>query len=348
MTSAHHAFRGITDPLWPIRYKPLDDELLSCWLVRLAHGHGLKVQTFCNLLFGNSLQVWNRDIDRLAPEWLVKELVAGTGTSVERAMGTTLRVFHGLLYPKFKESGNLQWLLALMIFHRRRQGFGQQYCPECLAADTLPYFRKTWRVALKTICAEHGCMLRDRCESCGEPVSFFRMDMGRPDVPEVGAVVACFNCRFDLRSATGQSIDEVDSEAIQWLNRLVCEIDEASAGRGQQFPVDEVNVLYRLMRLLLTSRETVRLRPYLADCLGIKPIPLPAGKRVAFESLPLDLRHELLTLGAWVMVDPLGRLKDAVAARAIRYNHLVRDFESAPEWFATVATNALRRKLPSR
>jgi hypothetical protein len=33
----------LTQSLWPIRYKPFDDELLSCWLVRLAHGHGLKV-----------------------------------------------------------------------------------------------------------------------------------------------------------------------------------------------------------------------------------------------------------------------------------------------------------------
>jgi len=32
-------FRGLTAPLWPIRYKPLPDELLSSWLVRLAHGH---------------------------------------------------------------------------------------------------------------------------------------------------------------------------------------------------------------------------------------------------------------------------------------------------------------------
>lgn len=50
------------------------DELLSWWRVRLAHGHGLKVQIFYNLIFGNRHQVWSRDIDRLAPDWLVSEL----------------------------------------------------------------------------------------------------------------------------------------------------------------------------------------------------------------------------------------------------------------------------------
>ena len=71
--------------LWPIRYKLLPDELLSSWLVRLAHGFGLKVQTFSNLLFGCNYQVWNRDIDRFAPDWLVEQLSSHTGTPKVRS-----------------------------------------------------------------------------------------------------------------------------------------------------------------------------------------------------------------------------------------------------------------------
>ena len=137
------AMQGFSGTLWPIRYKPLDDELLSCWLVRLAHGHGLKVQTFCNLLFGKRLQIWNRDIDRLAPAWLLDELIARTGTSRAQAEGTSLRVFEGVLYPQFKESGNLLWILAAQVYHRRRMGQAQQFCARCLADDGVPYFRKT-------------------------------------------------------------------------------------------------------------------------------------------------------------------------------------------------------------
>src|SRR6202035_476121 len=99
--------RGLTSSLWPIHYKPLPDELLSCWLVRLAHGHGLKVQTFCNQIFGSHLQVWNRDIDRLAPTWLLNELSHRTGTSAEAALNSTLRVYEGRLYRKFRSTGSL-------------------------------------------------------------------------------------------------------------------------------------------------------------------------------------------------------------------------------------------------
>ena len=105
--------RGYTTPLWPVRYKPLPDESLSCWLVRLAHGHGMKVQTFCNLIFGNRLQVWNRDIDRLAPAWLLDALALHTGTPAEVVWGTTLRVFEGWLYPCFRTSGHLAWVQKL-------------------------------------------------------------------------------------------------------------------------------------------------------------------------------------------------------------------------------------------
>jgi hypothetical protein len=95
---------GLNRQLWPIRYKPQPDELLSCWLIRLAHGHGLKVQTFSNLLFGHRRQVWNRDVDRLGPSWLIEELSHRTGTPMSAAKATCLRAYEGVLFQSFKLS----------------------------------------------------------------------------------------------------------------------------------------------------------------------------------------------------------------------------------------------------
>ena len=96
-----------------MRYKPQEDELLSSWLVRLAHGLNMKVQTLCNLEFGNQRQVWNRDIDRLGPPWLIETLSRRTGTPLRVAQQTTLRVYDGVLYRRFKSSGVLPWVLRL-------------------------------------------------------------------------------------------------------------------------------------------------------------------------------------------------------------------------------------------
>ena len=72
--------------LWPCHPKPLPDELLTCWLVRVAHAHQLKVQTFCDQVFGKERQIWNRDCDRLAPRWLVNRLSIQTGTPLSEAV----------------------------------------------------------------------------------------------------------------------------------------------------------------------------------------------------------------------------------------------------------------------
>ena len=329
--------QGFSGTLWPIRYKPFDDELLSCWLVRLAHGHGLKVQTFCNLLFGNRLQVWNRDIDRLAPAWLLNELIARTGTPRAKAEGTSLRVFEGVLYPQFKESGNLLWVLAAQVYHRRRMGHAQQFCALCLAGDEVPYFRKSWRVALKTVCIKHKCMLRDRCPMCEVSVTFHRMDMGRPNVPENGALAACFRCGFNLAAAPAQPIQALTKPAFQLLATFVDALDAVSVDPSAAFPTDQVAVLRHLMRLMLSARPTVGLREFVADQLGMEDLAIGPGKRLAIESLPTATRHNLLQFGAWVLVNPEARLREAWKCRAIKYNQLLREFDAPPAWYAGIA-----------
>lgn len=338
---------GFSAPLWPIRYKPLPDELLSSWLVRLAHGHGLKVQTFCNLLFGNRLQVWNRDIDRLGPSWLIDGLVAGTGTDVERARATTLRIFDGLLYPAYKESGNLPWILSVKIFHRRRQGFGQQFCVGCLRDEPTPHFRKIWRVGLFTSCDRHRCMLEDRCPHCGEPVSFFRIDIGQLQAPGHEMEAHCFDCRRPLGSGRLRPIPAADPSASHWLANLTAQVDRASRGFPVEARTGDLAVLRNLMKLLLTRRKSVALSEFVAERIGSPHLELPAGSRLAFESMPLDVRHELLVRGGWLMADLEARLREAVRARAVRYSHLVRDFDAMPVGFQELAQSLLLRKLPA-
>jgi len=59
---------------------------------------------------------------------------------------------------------------------------------------------------------------------------------------------------------------------------------------------------------------------------------LTAG-RVATETRHLHERHHLIQLIAWLMADLEPRLRTAWHAKAVRYNHLGKDFEGAPEWY---------------
>lgn len=326
--------KGFTDPLWPIRYKPLPDELLSCWLVRLAHGHGLKVQTFCNLMFGNKRQVWNRDIDRLAPPWLIDELVKRTGTSPEIAWGTTLHAYEGILYSRFRSAGALQWILTLKMYHRTRQGFGLQFCPTCLAEDTAPYFRKRWRIALNTVCTRHGTMLLDRCPECGAGVAFHRLDMTRADELEVTPLSYCHSCGFDLRNAVAVKPIVYDREVSLLLLELNRQVDQ-DIELGSEWDVGQFAVMHQICRIMTARSKHVHLREFVLDQVGAKDIELTAGY-FNFEMRPIKERHHLAQLTGWLFVDLEDRLTRAWRSRAVRYNVLLKDFPEPPSQYLQI------------
>ena len=163
--------------IWPIHPQPLEDEVLSSWMIRLAHANGFKAHDFYALYFGKDKQIWNRDIDHLAPDWLINGLSYYTGVSVERIYHMTLRSYEGIVFEKFNEKGISKGLLPLGIYHRLHKAYGQQFCPMCLLEDKIPYMRKLWRVAYVTSCKKHKIFLHDRCDNCKKPIMSHRIDM---------------------------------------------------------------------------------------------------------------------------------------------------------------------------
>lgn len=313
-------------PLWPIRYKPRDDELLSSWLIRLSHGMGLKVQTLCNLEFGNQRQVWNRDIDRLGPEWLIETLSQRTGTPLNLARQTTLRAYDGILYRRFKTSGILPWVLRLKMYHRTWRGHGLMFCPGCLADDEAPYYRRSWRIAMHTVCLRHRCMLMDRCPVCQAGVGFTRTDLGQPAVDEFPPLNLCHACGFDLSLAESLSPRCLDHAAAAWLTRLWSDFADGNLGRET---VDRIRLLHVVGSLLTKHHKAMHLSAYVCDRLGVDRLPPDPG-RTPLEARPVDQRHQLLQMAAWLLTDLRCRLGEALRDHAVRFNHLLRDFRNVP------------------
>lgn len=322
------------EPLWPVHLKPLPDELLSSWIVRLAHAHGLKVQTFCRLFFGNEHQVWNRDIDRLAPSWVTEQICLHTGTSPEIARSSTLRAYEGVLYRHFRESSTLQWMLPLFIFHRKRQGFGLQFCPECLADDTVPYFRKRWRVAFCTYCPTHNVMLHDRCHHCGEPVAFHRLELGDYARSDSGPLTQCFNCGFDYRKAQTLAPRFYEASAFNAMNAAVLRLEHRGP-RSKPRSVRYYNVLHHLCWLLTSRYRRVTLLDYVRRQIGAPALPIQPS-RVPFEARSIQERHHLVQHAFWLLADLEPRLTAAWKARTVTYSALLRDFHDRPSWYDQV------------
>lgn len=169
----------------------LPDELLSSWLVRLAFANGVHPLTLTDVIWPK-WRVWMLDLDRgVAPE---RECQAteflGVASDVWQA--ATLRdIAYQVSGGLPSRPGVWPWVLAIGARNRRRSG-GLQYCPECLATDSIPYFRLRWRLAWHIACETHRVYLRDDCPVCASPLEPHRLG------PECDHPAMCAHCAADF------------------------------------------------------------------------------------------------------------------------------------------------------
>jgi hypothetical protein len=320
--------------LWLYHPKPLPDELLSSWLVRIAHGHEMKLQTFFRVSLGKGQEIWTRDIDRQIPEWLVRALSEHTGVGVHEILRTSLLDYKGVLYRSYHWSGHQYWLLPLIMRDTSYQHHGLQFCPQCLKEDKEPYFRKRWRVALYTMCTKHECMVHDRCPSCGAPVAFHRGEMGKFSLVESGSITLCHACGFDLRNSPVKAPVIYDASVCQtWLPTL--RLLEGYNWIDAHYDVGFFAVLHQMCKLMLTHYSHVHLQQYVSEKIGAPEIQL-RPKHESFEHYTLEERHVVIQLALWLLADPEVRIVEAWRSKAVRYNVLKKDFQMMPQWYRNV------------
>lgn len=321
----------LSGELWPAHPKPLPDELLSSWIVRIAHANGIKLQTFCDQVFGKERQLWNRDIDRLAPPWLLAALARHTGTPISSVRRTTLDIYRDRLYRHRHSAGQLRWILPAGIYHRTRRRFGMQFCPQCLTEDDEPYFRTRWRVAVLTFCPEHRLCLHDRCPVCSAPVAYHRSELGRPNVTDPGPLCFCHVCGIDLRTAERTKLSPYAADIGTFSDRIAAHV----AGHSSGLSVGHFDVLHHLCKVMVSLRPSANLAAFASQAAGGPSRHVPRGRQ-AFELRPVDERHHIVQLATWVLAEPKTRLPAAWQAEAVHYSDLVRDFPLAPRWYREI------------
>lgn len=320
--------------VWPAHPKPLPDELLSSWIVRVAEANAIKLQTLSWMLFGNGRSPWNRDVDRSAPLWLVQALCQHTGTSDQVVLDTTLVSYRSRLYSRGRIAGQLRWILPIGSYGMQRKSFGLQFCPECLATDQIPYFRKPWRVALFTYCPIHQVVLHDACPACGIPVVIFRGDFGR-ELKDARPMYVCNACGYDFRKAERKPVF-FPSEELHSLFDTMLQSPSWLGDETGQFDLGFFAVMHQFCRVIGAWQNRGRLQNYVATQLGQTVLPLSPG-RICIEQRRQDERHQLLLCALWLMADLGKRLEGAWLAKAVRYNLMLKDFGEPPGWYRQLA-----------
>lgn len=202
----------------PLTRSLIDGESFSSWFIRLADAHCMSVQQLGFWLMGRGRQVFGEDMDRGAWACMLEAVSAAAGQPLARLVAGTLRSHEGLLWGELPRQGPARWVLPIVKRSTQRDGFGVQYCPQCLATDQVPHLRLAWRLAFSVACIEHGCRLLDRCDRCYAPVAPHRWRTGA--LRELGSsgIVRCQECGADRRRSR---LAEAGLNAIQAQARMV-------------------------------------------------------------------------------------------------------------------------------
>lgn len=342
--SFEHLF-GLSGTLWPVHLKPLPDELLSSWLVRLAHANLMKAQTMCRLLFGADRNVWARDVDKFVPDWLGAPLMRVTGATVEQFEQSTLRSFEGIVAETVNVNGIARGIVPLGVFHRTRRRTGLMWCPLCLREDKIPYFRKSWRVAYSTVCVKHQVYLEDACPVCSAPIVPHRSDIGYIVSPTQTLIVHCFRCRSKLSEFVPTVADATSAHLQATFDLAISQGFIRFGLNPSLYSVLFFDGIRALISTLISKRSAKRWEAA-RQFAGVDV--LPNGSRGAgWEAEPLIVRREIMIVAAKLLERwPLNFVS---IIRECNFRHCdLRSYGGVhPYWFDSVIDWEAGRYYPS-
>ena len=271
---------------WIYRPPPLPDELLSSWLARIAYKHRDSLISFCKHEWSSN-HFHYHDIDVLAPQKLLKTLSSKTAATEDQVLGTCLKIWKGTLYSTAMLGGKARYIMAAGAGNHKCRSAGMQWCPECLASDTIPYWRKTWRLSFVTCCIKHSVILADRCQHCGHGAR-----------PRKRADTRCWNCWTDLRGHPSQvaynEVVQFQDSLEQYL--LIPRNDGLKSLFGEENHYEDFRALWICFRLLSVSRISNRLCEYIDSANHWEMSPRSDNSIVNWrtEALGVNGRHEAI------------------------------------------------------
>ena len=328
---------SLSGTVWPIHLKPLPDELLSSWIVRLARAHSLKLHTFCSITWPDKA-MWNRDIDKSVDDEVLNILARKTGTSIERVRQTALADFEGTVYEKHNSYGNTRLILPLGVYHRIHKGYGLQFCPACLKDDEEPYFRRIWRLAFITTCTIHNKTLLDRCPICEEPINFHRNQY------QTHSITLCHICGEDMRECVGYQRISYEKE-VRFQKKLRKGIEDGwfvVSDTEEMYSILFFSVLRQVMKLLLIKwddKKYQKIIPY-STCEFISG-KFKDKKIADIEKYDVTCRRSLLLIAEWILDDWPHQFIATCNIEKIWSSTLLKDMSDIPYWYHRVVMDNL-------
>lgn len=201
--------------------RPSPDQLLSSWICLLAWSQGLKVQQFLFRYWGR--ESWRvRAMDRTPQEQFLADLSIISAVPVDEIYAMSIHAAMRNVNGSAGDRGSARWLLPARSAGNTRNGYGIQYCSDCLRADRLQYIRRSWRMSWSIACARHQVIMRDACPQCDSPVTTLLEDSGRAMNFEWPRRLRCRECQLPFDTAQHVATLPEDEPLLQLIAQCDC------------------------------------------------------------------------------------------------------------------------------
>ncbi len=224
---------------WQFNLPPLNDEILSSWLIRNAIANGSDPAYFATAIW-DKWRVWTVDFDRQIPTDKLHELSLSSGVDQITLQSMTLfPTIDKILPEEHNKLTAWKWVIPTGSRNRTKVN-GLHFCPLCLSSKP-HYFTKSGRLAWNTICPVHKCQLINHCPKCHTTISPHLVTYEKPDI------YLCTSCGFNLLNSLTIKADE---DVIMLQNMLNFALDDNNTER-YLLDIQKISDLFGVVRFFM-------------------------------------------------------------------------------------------------
>lgn len=140
-------------------------ESLGSWLHRLGQENALHAPL--GFAIGKRSRTSTRVENHLTNPTQLTDLARATGRTTEELLTMAFSP------PPTKATGEASFRLASWLLRDESGSTPHVVCPTCVGEDSLPYWRKSWRLAVIVDCPVHGTPMVEKCSQCNRRFSLY-------------------------------------------------------------------------------------------------------------------------------------------------------------------------------